>query len=203
MRNELRNSRPVDEPDPLETGLAALQPSPSRIDRDAIMHRAGQTAAEVQRRMSSPRRWLWPMATALSLLAAVTFAGLYTTAASAPPRERIVYINRPVSVERTKPKRQVVTARKPEQRKQRPPALAERDEFAGEFDSTSLVSSMARSRYPILLTNADRLPASTAGSSFRGGDSQSFGAMRQKLFQSHGRKSAVTVKSPSLFLWNR
>jgi hypothetical protein len=47
----------------LESALASLAPAPGRIDRDQLLFRAGQAA--------TPRRWLWPCATAaLALLSA-------------------------------------------------------------------------------------------------------------------------------------
>jgi len=60
----------------LEASLAALTPRPSTVDRDRLMFLAGRASGASARRRG-PASWLWPLATAASLLLA---AGLGTLA---------------------------------------------------------------------------------------------------------------------------
>jgi hypothetical protein len=63
----------------VEAALASLQPAPSGVDRDRMMYLAGRASAE---KAGPPARrpsaaWLWPCATAASVLVAVAFAALW------------------------------------------------------------------------------------------------------------------------------
>jgi hypothetical protein len=86
---------PLDKHDPeiagLEAALAALAPMPGRINRDALLFRAGQASVP-------GRGWGWPCATAtLGLVAAVL--GVVVLVRPAPaPVERIVVMTVPVPV---------------------------------------------------------------------------------------------------------
>jgi hypothetical protein len=76
----------------VEAALGALRPVPSGVDRDRLMYLAGEAAAS--RSLSRRRRWadwLWPCATAASVLLAVTFATMWF----ARGEPRIVYVERP------------------------------------------------------------------------------------------------------------
>ncbi len=52
----------------VEARLSALAPSPSRVDRDTLLYRAGFAAAKAQ---AARRRWVRPVTTAASVLVAV------------------------------------------------------------------------------------------------------------------------------------
>jgi hypothetical protein len=74
----------------LEAALGSLKPVRSKIERDRVIFLAGR-ALETQ--MQAPRRrrinaWLWPCATAASLLAAATFASLWATSGQPPVVQR-------------------------------------------------------------------------------------------------------------------
>jgi hypothetical protein len=80
---------PLEEHDPalagLEAALAALAPTPGRIDRDALLFRAGQVSVR-------SRGWFWPgAAAALGVLAATLGALLIYTPPPAPV-VRTVYV---------------------------------------------------------------------------------------------------------------
>ena len=80
---------PLEEHDPtlagLEAALAALAPMPGRIDRDALLFRAGQA--------SVPRRgWAWPGAAATLGVLAATLGALLAVRPATKPVERIVYV---------------------------------------------------------------------------------------------------------------
>ena len=71
----------------LEHALGGLAPRPARLDRDAILFRAGQAAA--------PRRWLWPCATAVSTTVALVLAVLLAQRPQPTTIERIVPVPAP------------------------------------------------------------------------------------------------------------
>lgn len=82
----------------IQSALSSLQPTESRVDRDRLMYQAGQAAVGAVS-VDVPRRrvgWMWPCATAASLLVAVTFAGMWLSRGE--PEVRIVYRDRPVAV---------------------------------------------------------------------------------------------------------
>ncbi len=81
----------------VEAALGALRPTPSGVDRDRLMYLAGRAAGS--RSQGARRRradWLWPCATAASMLLAVGFAMMWATA---EPEVRIVYRDRTVPIE--------------------------------------------------------------------------------------------------------
>ena len=74
----------------VEAALGALRPTPTGVDRDRLMYLAGEAAAS--RSLSRHRRradWLWPCATAASMLLAIGFATMWF---AAEPEVRIVYV---------------------------------------------------------------------------------------------------------------
>ena len=80
---------PLEEHDPtlagLEAALAALAPMPGRIDRDALLFRAGQA--------SVPRRgWAWPGAAATLGVLAATLGALLAVRPAATPVERVIHV---------------------------------------------------------------------------------------------------------------
>jgi len=84
--------------------LASLLPVASSIDRDRLMYLAGQSAAKSRQR-GSAAAWLWPCATAASVLVAVTLTALML---GRGPQvvEKIVYVP---AKEVTKPQKQPST----------------------------------------------------------------------------------------------
>jgi hypothetical protein len=66
----------------LERALGGLAPRPARLDRDALLFRAGQSAA--------PRRWLWPCSTAVATTVAVVLGVLLAVRPQPTVIERIV-----------------------------------------------------------------------------------------------------------------
>jgi hypothetical protein len=75
----------------VEAALGALRPAPSGVDRDRLMYLAGEAAASRSRGGRRRRAdWLWPCATAASVLLAVTFATMWF---AAEPEVRIVYVS--------------------------------------------------------------------------------------------------------------
>jgi len=69
----------------LEAALAALVPMPGRLNRDALLFRAGQASVR-------GRPWLWPAATAALGLAAAALGVLVMVRPAPAPVERIVYV---------------------------------------------------------------------------------------------------------------
>lgn len=87
-------SQPNVPPDPemnaIEAALRSLAPSPSRLDRDALMFRAGQAAPR-----PSHARWLWPMIAACLALIATGEAALLAVRPEPRVIERLVVIHEP------------------------------------------------------------------------------------------------------------
>jgi hypothetical protein len=80
---------PLEKHDPekagLEAALAALAPMPGRINRDALLFRAGQA--------SVPRRgWAWPAATAVLGLVAAILAAVIVLRPAPAPVERVIVV---------------------------------------------------------------------------------------------------------------
>lgn len=69
----------------LEAALGALLPTPSRIDRDGLMFRAGR--ASVTR-----RRWAWPAATAVLASVAATLAIVLIARPRPEPEQVVIYV---------------------------------------------------------------------------------------------------------------
>jgi hypothetical protein len=83
-----------DEPlNDLERALRALAPAPARLDRDGVMYRAGQAAADARRFRGG---WWAPLAASLVALAGAGL-GSAATMALRPPRvvERLVVVREP------------------------------------------------------------------------------------------------------------
>ena len=87
-----------DELDALETALASLSPKGSGVDRDRVMYLAGRAAARKSplpaERVGTSR--LWHVATALSLLTAVSFGGMLLVRGG--PEVVYIYRNEPTGV---------------------------------------------------------------------------------------------------------
>jgi hypothetical protein len=82
-----------------EATLSAMRPAVAAVDRDRLMYLAGRASAEADERSIAStkgwerlRTWLWPCATAASLLLAVGLGAI----ALGPSQvvERIVYVER-------------------------------------------------------------------------------------------------------------
>ncbi|MFC1596606.1 hypothetical protein ACFL5Q_01485 [Planctomycetota bacterium] len=79
----------------MEAGLASLQPKPSSLHRARVLYLAGQASVREAKAVSRNTRvgWLWPVATAGSLLLAVTLAGVLLLGGARPPTvERVVEV---------------------------------------------------------------------------------------------------------------
>ncbi len=72
--------------DALAEALRGLAPRAGRLDRDALMFRAG--------RASAPRRWAWPLATAASAATALALGVLLGARPEPTPRvvQTVVYL---------------------------------------------------------------------------------------------------------------
>jgi hypothetical protein len=68
----------------LEAALAALAPKPGRIDRDALLFRAGQVSVRT-------RGWTWPCAAAGLGLLAISLGAVLAFRPAPAPEIRIVY----------------------------------------------------------------------------------------------------------------
>jgi hypothetical protein len=83
---------PLDKHDPelagLEAALAALAPMPDRINRDALLFRAGQASIP-------GRGWAWPIATAALGVVSVVLAGVVAFRLSPSPAERVIVVKAP------------------------------------------------------------------------------------------------------------
>jgi hypothetical protein len=78
--------------------LRALVPEPGRLNRDALMFKAGQAS-------TARPRWFWPSSTALLGLGCLALTWLLISQPKDEVRERIVYVPAPV----TEPAPQVAT----------------------------------------------------------------------------------------------
>ncbi|HUT95692.1 MAG TPA: hypothetical protein VMY37_39925 [Thermoguttaceae bacterium] len=95
----------------VEAALSSLTPTPTGVDRDRVMYLAGRAAAGGS--LDLPRRrawWLWPSATAASLLLAVTFAAMW----HARGEPVVVYRDRPVAAPQPAEQPRVATEEKQE-----------------------------------------------------------------------------------------
>jgi hypothetical protein len=70
----------------LEAALAGLAPASGTVDRDAVLFRAGQAAAQ--------RGWFWPAWASLSTAAALMFGVLLAMRTPPSPRVEYVYVPR-------------------------------------------------------------------------------------------------------------
>ena len=156
MSEDLRNES-LNPANDIETALRKLQPRRSSINRDELLFLAGQAAtnAVTPAAVRPKRRWLWPTATMLSMVATVTFAVLYHRERQIEPQERIVYIPAPrvspiVNLPVPQPAEKVVTAH-------RRPVPKTRTYSINRF---AMASRMLRARHPVLMTDPDYLPNS-------------------------------------------
>jgi len=69
----------------LEAALAALVPTPGRIDRDTLLFRAGQVSV-------GRRDWIWPGATATLAVMVLVLGGMLVFRPGPATVERIVYV---------------------------------------------------------------------------------------------------------------
>ncbi len=74
----------------VEAALASLRPAPSALDRDRLMFLGGQASARRQRAWGAS--WLWPCATAATVLVACTLGVLLAGRSGPQVVERIVYV---------------------------------------------------------------------------------------------------------------
>ncbi len=78
----------------IEAALGSLAPVPSAVHRDQLLFLAGralESKTQASRRRSI-HAWVWPSATAASLLAAALFGLLWATASQTEVAPRIVYV---------------------------------------------------------------------------------------------------------------
>ncbi len=90
------SEKPQNELSEFEATLRALLPLPSAVSRDEMMFRAGQASVERSPAAPPPRRWLWPMATAASVLVAAML-GLMIGRNDREVIERIVHVPAPAA----------------------------------------------------------------------------------------------------------
>jgi hypothetical protein len=78
----------------IEAALCSLQPVPSNVQRDRLMFLAGRASADRLPLHGRPRlpAWLWPCATAASLLVAIALGVLWSTGGKPEIVERVVYV---------------------------------------------------------------------------------------------------------------
>lgn len=79
----------------VEAGLASLQVRPSSLHRARVLYLAGQAAVRGADPASRTSRagWLWPVATAASVLVAVALGGVLLLGGARPPTvERVVEV---------------------------------------------------------------------------------------------------------------
>jgi hypothetical protein len=78
----------------LGTALASLPLKPSGLHRDRVMYLAGRASVMGAKgpMRSFFARWLWPLATAASLLLAATLGGVLLVSARPKTVERVVYV---------------------------------------------------------------------------------------------------------------
>ncbi len=94
----------------VENALSSLTPTPTGVDRDRVMYLAGRAAAERSPDSRLRAYWLWPCATAASVLLAVTFATMW--AGRGEPV--VVYRDRPVAAPRQSQRRDAAIEEKVE-----------------------------------------------------------------------------------------
>jgi hypothetical protein len=93
----------------VQSALAALRVKPPSMDRDRMMFLAGRASAQplsplARRAGEGPgvraARWLWPLATTASLLAAVVLGGLLVKSQTSQIVDRVVYVpvDRPIEL---------------------------------------------------------------------------------------------------------
>jgi hypothetical protein len=77
----------------IQTALSSLTPVGSRIQRDRLLFLAGRASADVAS-LHRPRlaTWLWPCATAASLLVATALGSLWVVGGRPEVIERVVYV---------------------------------------------------------------------------------------------------------------
>ena len=141
----------------VERALGSLKPAPSRINRDQLMFQAGQASA-------GRRSRVWPAASLVMALLAVTLGVLLLSRPAPEPRERIIYVTQVVPQrEPVKPPLEQAVAAAPEKRL----ALGEmsylrlRDKVLAQgVDALPSFSSGARERETLEdLLGPQRLPA--------------------------------------------
>ena len=80
----------------VEAVLRSMEPAASRVDFVRALYLAGRASATAVAAPASRRRgaWLWPCATAFSLLGAVLLAALWAASGNREVIERVVYVER-------------------------------------------------------------------------------------------------------------
>lgn len=195
MRDELR--KPDDlkpagsDPWELEAALLALEPQPARANRDVVLYEAGRAAAlkcAGSLRGEFRRRWLWPVTSLVSISAAVVFAVLFWAGTDSgragrgeevsPERVRIVYVQPPSA------KREAVRAPHPRRQADRevhPARAVAVAQTPSIVDPQEMEARLVRSRFPILTTDVDRLPASPPTAPFSPRPPQTYRQLRDSL----------------------
>ncbi len=82
----------------MEAALGSLTPAPSSIDRDRLMFAAGRACTSRVSASRQPIAWLWPCATAASLLLAIITSTLWIAGDGVQVAERVVYVQSPAAV---------------------------------------------------------------------------------------------------------
>jgi hypothetical protein len=77
----------------VEAALASLKPATSGVDRDRVMFLAGRMSAVANAPLHQKQKtpWLWPCATAVSLLLAIASSGMLYMRGTAPGEKQAVY----------------------------------------------------------------------------------------------------------------
>jgi hypothetical protein len=84
---------PPEQLDAFEAALASLSLKPAGLSRDRVMFLAGRAAAQASSSRSRIATWLWPCATAASLLLAVALGGTLLLHGQPPSRDHEVAYN--------------------------------------------------------------------------------------------------------------